>query len=380
MAQETPFNGNGTPGRLLTCQIPRPAEKLRKRDGICDELLNRLRQANEQEHGWFYRNFIQGHGRPVGSGETPEINSALIFQRECRALPDEVDKSVLDNLRQKAQSGLPPEQSVELKSDVNTLQRVYQPGEYPDLTLTPTEQAWVDNKNLWATNTMGMSLLGVFGIPGFLTRAFGGSEQQVAAANDAGAIAFDMTTAGAVKAGGIAEPIRAGGRRAPLEPVGRPVNRTNVNENANVAEPAPPPETQGTVVDRPPAKRPRKLREPRTYERKVINPDGSTTYTLKTKSGETFDVTFKNGYPDLTHYRYQGDAGKWQVPINVTGDNSIDFPAANRAAGFGQGAYSHPSGYTWHHDAISNQMQLIRTDIHMATPHTGSAAAARNAQ
>ncbi|WP_280812880.1 HNH endonuclease [Variovorax sp. TBS-050B] len=355
------FNGNGTPGRLLSCQVPRPAEKLRKPDGICDELLNRLRQENEREHGWFYRTFIQGHGRPVGSGETPEINSALMFQRECRALPGEIDKAILDDMRQRAQGGLPPEQSVKLKNDLNILQRVYQPGQYPDLALSSAEQAWVDEKNLYATNTMGMALLGPFGIPGLLTRMGGGSESQVAAANDAGAMAFDMATAGAVKGTGkgAGAPIRQANRSAPREPVG--------------------PETEGTVVRRPPRRRPRKLREPRTYERKVVNPDGSTTYTLKTKSGETFDVTFRDGYPDLTPYRYQGDAGKWQVPIEVTGNNATDFPAANRAAGFGQGAYSHPAGYTWHHDAISNQMQLIRTDIHSATPHTGTASAARNA-
>jgi len=208
MAEMPPFNGNGTPGRLLTCQVPRPPEKLKKRDGICDELLNRLRQENEREHGWFYRTFIQGHGRPVGSGETPEINSALIFQRECRALPNEVDKSILDDMRQRAQSGLPPEQSVKLKNDLNILQRVYQPGEHPDLALSPAEQAWVNEKNLYATNTLGMALLGPFGIPGCLTRMGGGSESQVAAANDAGAMVFDLTAAHVgIKGGqGVVEP------------------------------------------------------------------------------------------------------------------------------------------------------------------------------
>jgi len=246
MAETPPFNGNGTPGRLLACQVPHPPEKLKKRDGICDELLNRLRQDNEREHGWFYRTFIQGHGRPVGSGETPAINSALIFQRECKALPSEVDKSVLDDIRQKAQSGLPPEQSVKLKNDLNILQRVYQPGEYPDMALTSSEQAWVDEKNLHALNTIGMSVGGVFGIPGFLTRMAGYSEKQVAAANDASGIVFDLVVGHlGIRGGrGAIETPRASRPGMTQEP---PLAKKPIVEKPPPAEKPP---TEGTVVKR----------------------------------------------------------------------------------------------------------------------------------
>ena len=30
-----------------------------------------------------------------------------------------------------------------------------------------------------------------------------------------------------------------------------------------------------------------------------------------------------------------------------------------------------PDGYTWHHDAEVGKMQLVESDIHMKTGHTG---------
>lgn len=125
-------------------------------------------------------------------------------------------------------------------------------------------------------------------------------------------------------------------------------------------------------------RRPNKPRQPRTYEKKVENPDGSTTYTLKTKEGEVFDVTYKDGYPDFSKYKYEGGKGLPEVEIDVTGKNPIDFRQANIKAGFGKGSYSHPKDFTWHHDLPSGKMQLIRKDIHGSSPHTGSASAARN--
>ncbi|SMC28849.1 A nuclease of the HNH/ENDO VII superfamily with conserved WHH, partial [Andreprevotia lacus DSM 23236] len=120
----------------------------------------------------------------------------------------------------------------------------------------------------------------------------------------------------------------------------------------------------------------RKPRQPRTYEKKVINEDGSVTYTLKGKNGKTFDVTYRDGYPDFSPYKYNGP-GKSEVEINMTGNNTTDFKAANQKAGFGDQAYSHPEGYTWHHHQDGKTMQLIREDAHAAAPHTGGASGSK---
>jgi hypothetical protein len=120
------------------------------------------------------------------------------------------------------------------------------------------------------------------------------------------------------------------------------------------------------------AKPKRKPRQPRKYEKKVENDDGSITYTLKTKKGELVEVTYRDGYPDFSQYKYNGP-GKAEVKIDVTGNNAADFSRANEAAGFGKT----PNGYTWHHHQDGTTMQLIRRDVHGVTPHTGGASAAR---
>jgi hypothetical protein len=125
-------------------------------------------------------------------------------------------------------------------------------------------------------------------------------------------------------------------------------------------------------------KQKRKPRQPREYEKKVVNEDGSVTYTLKTKDGNLVDVTYsREGYPDFSKYKYDGGLGKSEVKIEVTGNNTTDFKRANEAAGFGDKAYSHPDGYTWHHNQDGTTMELVRTDVHSASPHTGGASAAR---
>jgi hypothetical protein len=140
----------------------------------------------------------------------------------------------------------------------------------------------------------------------------------------------------------------------------------------------------GGVLVKPKArKKPNKPRKPKTYENKIDNPDGSTTYTLKNRDdGSLFDVTYtKDGYPDLSNYKYDGTLGKPEVPIDkITGENGIDFKNANIEAGFGDSTYSHQKAgdYIWHHDAITGNMQLIHGDIHRSVPHTGTASAAKN--
>lgn len=340
------FQSNKVHGRLQVCEMPSPPPPLlTRKPGRCSEPLEKLKQEYEAK-GFFDKLLTEKDAW----GNPKEQLWARLFKSECEKWPDQIPQSFLDEQRQRlndhltGKAPLPPEQSLKLRADLSTLEDIYRPGPRLEAPISAEEQAWLDQRNLRMSNDLGIALLGpLFGGPGAITRALGGTEEQVAAANELGVVMFDMSTAAGIP--------RGGGR-------GAVVRRASPKR----------------------ARRPYKLREPRTYERKVVNADGSTTYTLKTKTGETFEVTFRDGYPDLTPYRYTGDKGPWEVPIDkVTGDNRLDFPAANKAAGYGNGMYSHPSGYTWHHDALSGNMQLIRTDIHSATPHTGTAAAARNA-
>jgi A nuclease of the HNH/ENDO VII superfamily with conserved WHH len=56
------------------------------------------------------------------------------------------------------------------------------------------------------------------------------------------------------------------------------------------------------------------------------------------------------------------------VTVPHTGIHSWDAAAANRAAGL----QSTPTGMTWHHHQDGHIMQLVPSDMHRATGHTGS--------
>ncbi|XOB63285.1 PAAR-like domain-containing protein [Campylobacterota bacterium DY0563] len=121
-----------------------------------------------------------------------------------------------------------------------------------------------------------------------------------------------------------------------------------------------------------------KNREPQTYEKRVKNEDGTTTYTLKDKkTGELHQVTYdKDGYPNFSEHKYTGNAGKSEVQIDMKGNHSTDFKAANEKAGFVNSKgnitqNSHPEGYTWHHHQDGKTMQLVKQGPHNNTPHTG---------
>lgn len=77
-------------------------------------------------------------------------------------------------------------------------------------------------------------------------------------------------------------------------------------------------------------------------------------------TGVPFDP---EGYPD---FRAAG-AVKAEVRISYTGSRVQDFAAANAAAGL----RSTPKGMTWHHHQDRTTMQLVPTDIHARTGHTG---------
>lgn len=67
------------------------------------------------------------------------------------------------------------------------------------------------------------------------------------------------------------------------------------------------------------------------------------------------------GFPD-----FSGVATK-SVDITLTGNRAADFRAANTAAGLDRT----PAGYTWHHHQNGRTMQLVPTDVHRKTGHTG---------
>jgi hypothetical protein len=70
------------------------------------------------------------------------------------------------------------------------------------------------------------------------------------------------------------------------------------------------------------------------------------------------------GYPDFSRYALK------KVEIGVTGKNWIDFPAADRAAGY----VKRPEGHTWHHHHDGKTMVLVPEDIHAVVRHTGGVA------
>lgn len=79
-------------------------------------------------------------------------------------------------------------------------------------------------------------------------------------------------------------------------------------------------------------------------------------------TGVPFDM---DGFPD---FRAAGVV-KAEVKIKMTGARS-DIAEANKAANL----TSTPKGYTWHHHQDGTTMQLVPTDIHQATGHTGGVA------
>ncbi len=78
------------------------------------------------------------------------------------------------------------------------------------------------------------------------------------------------------------------------------------------------------------------------------------------------DVPFdKDRFPDFSKNLYKD--GKNDVIIKPTGNRELDFQAANEAAGY----KTTPKGYTWHHHQTRGRMQLVETEVHAKTGHTG---------
>ncbi|WP_306464176.1 HNH endonuclease [Corallococcus exiguus] len=85
---------------------------------------------------------------------------------------------------------------------------------------------------------------------------------------------------------------------------------------------------------------------------------------LAGKKHPVTDVPFDaEGYPDFN----AAGVVKTEVRIPYTGSRAGDFAAANKAAGLKQT----PKGMTWHHHQDRTTLQLVPTDVHARTGHTG---------
>jgi RHS repeat-associated protein len=93
-----------------------------------------------------------------------------------------------------------------------------------------------------------------------------------------------------------------------------------------------------------------------------LNRNGHLAGSIHPVTGVPFD---SNGFPDFSSYLYPDGAN--DVIINPTNNRNLDFNAANLAGGYDET----PEGYTWHHHQDRGRMQLVETDAHAKTGHTG---------
>ncbi len=95
--------------------------------------------------------------------------------------------------------------------------------------------------------------------------------------------------------------------------------------------------------------------------------DGTVQSVTIDRTGVQVGYT-PEGYPDFTPFLYNGPEGNANVVrIQMTGDRSADFDAANAAAGFQET----PDGYTYHHSENLGVLQLVQSDVHAVVPHSG---------
>jgi hypothetical protein len=196
---------------------------LQKPAGVCDAPL----EAASKE--WSDRGFFGrlGAADQDGWGQSFAIGDARQFKRQCDVEPQAARAVVVDGITARLSAydagklQLSPEEAVKLRSDERIVQDVYHPGapeRHPPESVAETR--YLQEKQLWAENTMGMSVLGLFGLPALATRAFGGDEKKVSAAVQGGAQLFDLVTAHmAIKQSGqpMVEPPMM---RSQLEPAG----------------------------------------------------------------------------------------------------------------------------------------------------------------
>lgn len=210
------FRGNKVYGRLLTGELPSPPPKmLARKPGRCGEPLERAQKAYEEKR------LLDSLLAPKDAWGNPKDQLApKLFKQQCEQWPDQLPESFVVDQQQRLNDhlsgkiSLPPEESLRLRRDLALINDIYRPGPRYEASLSSAEQAWLDERHLRFGNSLSMALLGpIFGGPAAVTRALGGTEQQVAAANQMGAIVLDLATT----------QMAMGGRQA-IEPV--PIRQT----------------------------------------------------------------------------------------------------------------------------------------------------------
>lgn len=191
------FRGNKVYGRLITTELPSPPPKLlTRKPGRCREPLEKAQQAYAD------KSLLDKLLTPKDAWGNPKDQLApKLFKQQCEQWPDQLPESFLDEQQQRLNDhlsgriSLPPEESLRLRCNLSLLNDIYRPGPRFEASLSNKEQAWLDERNLRFGNSLSMALLGpIFGGPAAATRALGGTEQQVAAANQMGAIVLDLAT------------------------------------------------------------------------------------------------------------------------------------------------------------------------------------------
>lgn len=191
------FRGNKVYGRLITTELPSPPPKLlTRKPGRCSEPLEKAQKEYEE------KSLLDKLLTPKDAWGNPKDQlGPKLFKQQCEQWPDQLPESFVDEQQQRLNDhlsggiSLPPEESLRLRRDLSLINDIYRPGPRYEASLSAAEQAWLDERNLRFGNSLSMALLGpIFGGPAAVTRALGGTEQQVAAANQMGAIVLDLAT------------------------------------------------------------------------------------------------------------------------------------------------------------------------------------------
>lgn len=328
---ESPFNGNGTPGRLHVFKTQGPV--LHKVPNACSAPYERAK-ADFENKPWYVRWPARTQG-PVGSGYTPEMNSAMLFRRECEKWPGAIPKSMLDERQQQlndfltGKTPLSPAESLKLRRDMDLMNAVYNPsvtGTSLTSPLTGAEQAWLDNQQLTWGNTMSFGFLGPFAGPGMATRAMGFDEQAVAGVNtfvksvsDGAAVRFPAKNTlpgqrATQREEGLAQRSRSPYQQEPLKG-------------------AVPAARAGTVVQRAPPKLPTKLVGDQSDPRAGLGKSGKkhTSGPLAPENGGTGD--FQKDLDTLTGGTRPWQAGDSAPPGSLVGSNGIFGRPSNSSGG-----------------------------------------------
>lgn len=105
------------------------------------------------------------------------------------------------------------------------------------------------------------------------------------------------------------------------------------------------------------------------FERCLVEVDGNPCEVVIPRFESTYDARLPEDMYGVTDYRQFKECDqqlKKEVESNVTLKEQFDDEQLEQIENGDT-----PSGYTWHHDAETGKMQLVDTEIHQKTAHTG---------